>query len=135
MKARHIVMILVLIFFATIMFSLKEEKNVVSLVCSTKGDFQGLDSTINLDVKLKENEIRDMEIVIDSILPKEYLEQKQTIINSMNSSGKGQAEGTKDGVKFTMGIQSEYYKSLGVSTKITYKELKEALELQGYSCK
>jgi len=135
MKARHIVMIMILILFATIMFSLKDAKNTKTLICSVNSDFQGFDSKINLDIKIKDKEIKDMDIVIDSVLPEEYLSEKQAIINQMNASGKMEVESTKEGLRFKTGIQSEYFKSLGISTKTSYGELKEALEFQGFNCK
>lgn len=134
MKARHIVMILILVLFATIMFSLKDAKGTKSLVCRVNTDFQGLDSKITLDIKVKNSEIRDMDIVIDSVLPEEYQAQKQEIIDSMASSGKMEVTSTKDGIRFETGIGSEYFNSLGLSTKTNYNELKETLELQGYVC-
>lgn len=135
MKARHIIMIIVLVIFASIMFSLKDAKNTKKLVCSVDSDFQGMKSKINLDIKIKEQKIKDMDIVIDAILPDEYMNQKQEIINSISASGKMEATSTKDGIRFTSGIGSEYFKSLGVNINTSYNELKEALELQGFSCK
>lgn len=135
MKARHIIMIIVLVIFASIMFSLKDAKNTKKLVCSVDSDFQGMKSKVNLDIKIKEQKIKDMDIVIDAILPDEYMNQKQEIINSISASGKMEAISTKDGIRFTSGIGSEYFKSLGVNINTSYNELKEALELQGFSCK
>lgn len=135
MKARHVIMIIVLVIFASIMFSLKDAKNTKKLVCSVDSDFQGMKSKINLDIRIKEQKIKDMDIVIDAILPDEYMNQKQEIINSISASGKMEATSTEDGIRFTSGIGSEYFKSLGVNINTSYNELKEALELQGFSCK
>ena len=135
MKPRHFIMILVLIIFSTVMLSLKSAKNTKTLTCSVNDDFQGLDSHITLNVKVSNNEIKDMNITIDSVLPEEYQSQKLNIITSINSEGKMQATSTKDGIRFETGIKSEYFKSLNLSTKTNYRELKESLELQGYSCK
>ncbi len=134
MKARHIVMIITLILFATIMFSLKEEKDTKHMVCKAKNDFQGLDSIITLDIGINNSEIKDLDITIDAKVPEIYKDQKQSIINSTNQGGKMQASSTKDGIRFKTDIHSEYFKSLGLKTKTNSKELKEALEMQGYKC-
>lgn len=135
MKPRHIIMIIILVLFATIMFSLKADKDKEKIVCTSKGDFQGMNSTITLNVGVKDNNIKDMDITIDAIVPEELQAQKQEIISYMTQSGKMTAKSTKDGIKFEMGIESEYFKSLGLSTKTNPYELKQALEIQGYNCK
>lgn len=135
MKARHIIMIMILILFATIMFSLREQKGVKTLACSVNNDFQGMDSKTYLDVKVKNNEIKDMDIKIDVVIPDEYKNNKQNIINSVASSGKMEVEETSEGMRLKSDINGEYFKSLGLSTKTSLSEFKDALELQGYSCK
>lgn len=135
MKARHIIMIFVLIIFASIIISLKDAKDTEKLVCVADSDFQGMESKINLEIKVKDKKIKDMNLVIDSVLPNEALSQKQTMIASINASGKMEATSTEDGIRFRAGIGSEYFGSLGINANTKIGELKEVLELQGYSCK
>lgn len=135
MKARHVIMIIVLILVATIVFSLKEEKNTKTLTCSVNNDFQGMDSVTTLKVKVKDSEIKDIDMTIDAKLPKEYQNQKQNIIDSMNAQGKMHASSTSDGIRLEADMRSDYFKSLGLNTKASYQEFKQALEFQGYRCK
>jgi len=135
MKARHVIMIIVLILVATVVFSLKEEKGTKTLTCSVNNDFQGMDSVTTLKVKVKNNEIKDIDMTIDAIVPSEYQNQKQNIVDSINMQGKMQATTTKDGIRLTTDMKGEYFKSLGLNTKSSYNEFKQALEFQGYTCK
>lgn len=135
MKARHVIMIIALIIIATAMFSLKEAKNIKTLTCTTKSDFQGMDSVINLEIDIKNKEVQDMNLAIDVTIPKEYLNQKQSIIDSIAASGKMQVTSTKNGMRLKAGMNSNYFNSLGLDTNTSSNELKQVLESQGYTCK
>ncbi len=135
MKKRHIVMVTVLVLFALIMFGIKDSKNVKNLTCTVNGEFLNMESLTTLKIKVKGNKIKDMDIIIDAILPKESLDQKQDLINSFNASGKMKATSTKEGIRFQTGMYSNYFKALKMNTKSSYSDLKSTLELEGFSCK
>lgn len=132
MKKRHLVMLSILALFILILFAGKGTK---SLTCTTNGEFYLGDSTSELKAKIKDDKVINMNLVILVSLPEEYILQKQSIIDNINSQGKMVATSTKDGIRLKAGMSSGYFENLGLSKDTSYADLKHILELQGYKCK
>ncbi len=133
MKKRHILMIITVVLFALVMFSIKDSKNTKTLTCSVNGEFYEMESVTTLKAKVNNNKVRSMFISIDVIIPEEYKDYKQNLISQMKASGKMQVESTSKGIRLSTGT-NKYFDSLGLNRDSSYSELKSALELQGYSC-
>lgn len=135
MKQRHVIMIITFILFIIFITTLKETKNIQNLTCTTTGKMYEMDSKTTLKVKLKDNTIKNMNLTIDLIVPKEDPTYKKNLLNYFKSEGKMQVTSTDEGIRFKMGMQDEYFKTLGLNEKSSYQDLKEALNIQGYTCK
>lgn len=135
MNKRRIIMIGTIIIVALIALIMYSEKNTKTLKCTTNGDFNDMESESTLLVEIKKNKIKDMNITIDVKIPKEYESQKDSLIASIQAQGKMKASSTKDGMELTADMNSGYFDVLGLNKESSYNELKEVLELQGYTCK
>lgn len=135
MEKRHIIMIIILILFAGIMFSIKDSKNIKTLTCNVSGEMYEMQTLTTLEVKVKRNVVKDMKVTIDVTIPEEYQSEKQNLINNFMASGKMQVTSTENGIKLKSDMKSNYFNTLGLDTNSSYNELKSALELQGYTCK
>lgn len=131
MKTRHIIMILTIVIVILFLFG---NRNVKTLTCTTNGEMLENQTTSTLKVKMKENKVSDMNLVINMTLSSEYQSQKQNMINSINSEGKMTATSTKDGIKLTTDMKSSYFDNLGLNTISSINEMKEVLETQGFTC-
>ena len=74
-------------------------------------------------------------MTIDVKVPDDGEVSKEELISYINYQGKMKAISTDDGVELTSDMHSGYFDTLGLSTKSSSQELKQILELQGYSCK
>ncbi len=131
MKTRHIIMILTIVIVILFLFG---NRNVKTLTCTTNGEMLENQTTSTLKVKMKENKVSDMNLVINMTLSSEYQSQKQNMINSINSEGKMTATSTKDGIKLTTDMKSSYFDNLGLNAISSINEMKEVLETQGFTC-
>lgn len=135
MKTRHVIMIITLIMVGIVMICVKDIKTTLNLTCTASGTFYELESVNTLTVKVKNNKIKSMNLAMDVTLPKDYEAQKDALIASIEREGKMQVTSTENGMMLKTGMGSDYFKSFGLSTDSSYNELKEVLELQGYTCK
>lgn len=126
MKTRHIIMILTIVIVILFLFG---NRNVKTLTCTTNGEMLENQTTSTLKVKMKENKVSDMNLVINMTLSSEYQSQKQNMINSINSEGKMTATSTKDGIKLTTDMKSSYFDNLGLNAISSINEMKEVLEI------
>lgn len=131
MKTRHIIMVLTIVIVILFLFG---NRNVKTLTCTTNGEMLENQTTSTLKIKMKENKVIDMNLVINMTLSSEYQSQKQNMINSINSEGKMTATSTKDGIKLTTDMKSSYFDNLGLNTISSINEMKEVLETQGFTC-
>ena len=49
--------------------------------------------------------------------------------------GKSKVTSTEEGIRLNSGMDGSYFASLGVTKDTKYGELKQVLELQGFTCK
>ena len=132
MKSRHIVMIVIIVIFILVLFG---NRNTHTLTSTVDGEMLGNPATTTLTIKMKENKVSDMKMEVNMPLSSEYQNQKQTMINSINSEGKMTASSTKDGIKLTSDMKSDYFDALELNKNSTSEEMKEVLETQGFICK
>lgn len=135
MNKRQIIMITIIIISALIAIIMISEKNTKYLTCNVNGEFEGMESKTTFTVKLRNNKVKDMNISIDVTVPIDSEISKEEILNYINYQGKMKGESTNNGVKLTANMHSGYFDTLGLSKESTYSELKQILELQGYTCK
>lgn len=132
MKARHILMLIVLVIAVSMVIS---NKGVEQLVCTTEGELYESPSKSELVINLKDKKIRDMSITIDIYLNEEMMEQKASIIQMIEMQGKSAVSEFDKGIRLNSGMNSTYFANLGINDGTHYNELKEVLEVQGFSCK
>lgn len=135
MKTRHIIMIVSLVVIFLVVVSIKDLKNTEELTCTVNTKMYEMDSLTTLKVTVKNNEIRNMKVDMDITVPEEAMAQKQELINYFKSQGKSEVTTTDKGFRLSSGMYSDYFNSLGLSTKSSYNEIKQVLEFQGYKCK
>lgn len=132
MKARHVIMISIIILFILILFG---NRNIETIKCTVDGTLEGKTTKSTLEIKVKNDEVKDMNMEINMFLSSEEQNQKDYLINSINSQGKMTATSTKDGIKLTANMDSRYFDSIGLNKTSSVSELKEVLETQGFKCK
>lgn len=134
MNKRQIIMISIIILAALTALIMTSEKNTEYLTCKVSGDFQGMESHTILKATIRKNKLKEMNMTIDVNIPEDSETSKEDIINYINSQGKMTGETTSNGVKLTADMHGGYFDTLGLSKETTFNELKQILELQGYTC-
>lgn len=110
-----------------------ESQNTKTLTCKTTGEIEDRPSKSTLVVKIKDKEVKDMKLTLEMTLKEEQQPYKQAIINQMKQKTK-RVYSTKDGIKAIFDMGSEYFNTLGLSKDVSYNEIKQVLEIQGYTC-
>ncbi len=107
--------------------------NTKTLKCSATSTEENRTSTSDLKVKIKDGEVKDMSLTLNVKLPKEELAYKQAMMEQMLQKT-NLVYSTNDGIKAIFDMNNSYFKPLGITKNATYGELKQVLELQGYTC-
>lgn len=131
MKTRHIVMAIILIIALSMFIS---GYGVKTLTCTTVGELYESPSKSTLEISLKDNKIKDMYVTIDVKLNDELMAQRDVLIQNIEAQGKSEAIATKDGIKLSSKMGSSFFTSMGLTSNTKYSELKEVLEVQGFTC-
>ncbi len=132
MKLRHIVMIIILIIAISIFI---DNNGVKHLTCTTTGTLYELPSISTLEINVKNDTLKDINISIDINLEDKLAEEKNSLIQMIKMQGKSEVTETKNGIRLTSDMNGSYFTNLGLTKNTTLNELKEALEIQGYTCK
>ena len=132
MKLRHIVMIIILIIAISIFI---DNNGVKHLTCTTTGTLYELPSISTLEINVKNDTLKDINISIDINLEDKLAEEKNSLIQMIKMQGKSEVTETKNGIRLTFDMNGSYFTNLGLTKNTTLNELKEALEIQGYTCK
>lgn len=132
MKTRHIIMIFILIIALSIFIS---NNGVSHLTCVATGTLYESPSKSTLDITLQNDKIKDLNMTVDLTLNEELMKQRETLIQNIEAQGKSEVEKTRDGLRLTSLITNDYFAGLGLSKNSSYGELKQVLELQGFTCK
>ncbi len=104
------------------------------LNCSVTSSEEGTTSKSDLKIKVKNNEIEDMRLTLNMTLSKEQKAYREAIMAQMRQKT-DRVYATNDGIKAIFGMDSSYFDNFGISKTGTVGELKQVLELQGYTCK
>ena len=111
--------------------------NRESLVCISTTESDEATSYATLDIDIKDNKIYDMEFTVDMEFPEEYTSQLRTIASNIQASKPYMEVYIVDNKirMITTGDRDDSFLGIKINQEITYGELKEVLELQGYTCK
>ncbi len=107
--------------------------NTKTLNCSVTSKEEGGETVSNLRIKIKDNKIDDMRLTLNMTLSPEQKAYKQTIIEQMQQKT-DRVYATNDGIKAIFGMDSSYFDNFGISKDAKIGEVKQVLELQGYTC-
>lgn len=132
MKARHFIMIIILVIAISFVIS---NKGVEKLVCTTEGELYESPSKSTLEISIKDNKIKDMYISIDVKLNDELMQQRDLLVQNIEAQGKSQVTKIDDGIRLSSGMSGSYFESMGITEDTKVNELKEVLEVQGFKCK
>lgn len=105
-----------------------------TMECTTTEKSDGKITESNLSVRVKKDNIEDMTLALNITLPEEQQSYKQLIITQMKQKTP-QVYATNNGIRAIFDMNSSYFEALGVSSSSSFSEIKQVLELQGYSCK
>ena len=110
--------------------------NRESLVCTSTTESDEATSYATLDIDIKDNKIYDMEFTVDMEFPEEYTSQLRTIASNIQASKPYMEVYIVDNKirMITTGDRDDSFLGIKIDQEITYGELKEVLELQGYTC-
>lgn len=104
-----------------------------TLKCTAENSQEGRNTTSDLKVKIKNGEVKDMTLTLNIELPEDQQNNKQAMINQLRQKT-DQVYITNNGIKAVFGMGSSYFNTLGITKDVSYNELKQVLELQGYTC-
>ncbi len=107
--------------------------NTKTLSCTATGKEDYGKTTSLLKVKIKDDEVRDMSLTLNVELSSGNASYKQAMISQMRQKT-SQVYETEKGIKAIFDMGSSYFNTLGVTTDATFSELKQVLEIQGYTC-
>ncbi len=131
MKNKPIVLILLLIMSLSITGCGNSKTR--NLKCSATESQDGRTTTSDLEVKVKNDEVKDMTLVLNIVLPENNQAYQQAMISQLRQKT-DQIYVTNNRIKAVFGMDT-YFNALGISKDASYSELKQVLEIQGYTCK
>ena len=107
------------------------------LACTMSEKTLGIQNNMSVEVTFKDNKVDKMKAIVDMVLPNEYKEQKQTLIDNIKDSNENiEVIETKDGIRTTISGSSDMAGELDLNEDIvTYDDVKKEFEAQGYTCK
>ncbi len=126
--------VLSVIFVVLISIMVYGSGNTKTLKCSAIGSRDGGTTTSDLEVKIKNNVVKDMTLTLQVEIPEDQQEYKQAMIYQMRQKT-DQVSTTENGIKAVFGMDSSYFNTFGITKDASYSELKQVLELQGFTCK
>ncbi len=132
MKIRHVIMVIILIIAISAVI---DTKGVSYLTCNTIGTMYEYPSKSTLEISLQKDKIKDIDITVDINLKGVSLVDKENLIQMIEMQGKSKVTSTEEGIRLNSGMDGSYFASLGVTKDTKYGELKQVLELQGFTCK
>lgn len=131
MKKKYILILFCMVFLLT------GCGNSESLVCISTSESEDITSYSTLNVVVKDKKIYDMKFTVDMEFPEENTSQLRTIASNIQASKPYMDVYVVDGKvrMITTGDRDDSFLGIKIDQEITYGELKEVLELQGYNCK
>lgn len=107
--------------------------NTKTLKCTATSSEDNRHTKSDLEVTFDGEEVRDMTLSLDIELPDDQQSYKQSMIYQLRQKT-NQVYSTQKGIKAVFDMDSTYFQSLGVTKEASYGELKQVLEIQGYTC-
>lgn len=134
-KKLIVFIVLILVVFLVIIY-LIDSKNTKTLTCTASGTSSDIKTESNLEIKVDDKKIKDMEFTVNMIFPEELLDQRQSYVNMIRQTKPYMsATVTDDGIRFVTREHGGSFIGIDTSQEITVSELKQVLEIQGYTCK
>ena len=132
-----IVLFIVLIFIVFLIVTyLIDSKNTKTLTCTASGSSSEIETESTLEIKVNNKKIKDMEFTVDMIFPEDLLDQRQSYVNMIRQTKPYMsATVTDDGIRIVTKEQGGSFIGIDTTQEITVSELKQVLEIQGYTCK
>lgn len=130
-----IFVILLLLGFGIIVY-LIDSQNTKTLICIAEGTSSNIKTKSNLEIKVNNNQIKDMKFTVDMIFPEELLNQRQNYVNAVRQNKPYMSASVTDkGIRLVTKEHGGSFIGIDTSQEITISELKQVLEVQGYNCK
>lgn len=130
-----IFVVLLLIGFGIAVYII-DSKNTKTLTCIAEGTSSNIQTKSNLEIKVNNKKIKDMEFTVDMIFPEELLDQRQNYVNMIRQTKPYMtASITDQGIRFVTKEHGDNFIGIDTTQEITISELKQVLEVQGYTCK
>lgn len=130
LKKRWIVIILL------VMLSLTGCNSTKKLTCTATDDSSEIKKMSNLNIKVKDKKIKDMKFTVDMIFPDSSQNQRQSYINEIKRTKPYmQATLIDGGIRIVTEMEDGSFIGIDAGQEITISELREVLEIQGYTCK
>lgn len=134
-KKLIVFIVLILVVFLVIIY-LIDSKNTKILTCTASGISSDIKTESNLEIKVDDKKIKDMEFTVNMIFPEELLDQRQSYVNMIRQTKPYMsATVTDDGIRFVTREHGGSFIGIDTSQEITVSELQQVLEIQGYTCK
>lgn len=122
-----------ILFISLILLTGCGNSNTKTLTCTSNEKLNGKEVKVTVKLKIKDNELKDTKLDIDSKMPKD---QRKSFINMYRQYyNKMSISETSDGIRLSGELNSSFFKALGLSNSVSYSETKGLMELQGYTCK
>ncbi len=110
-----------------------EKSNTKTLNCTVTNSSEGRNTTSDLKIKIKDDEVKDMELTLNIELSEEEQSNKRAIMNQLRQKTE-KVYSRENGIEAVFDMGNSYFNTLGITTDAKYSELKQVLELQGYTC-
>lgn len=106
------------------------------LTCTSTDESDGTTKFSTLNIKVKDKEVKDMKFTVDMIFPAEAQNQRQTYIDNIKRT-KPFIDATliDGGIRMVTKMEDGSFIGIDAGQEITISELREVLEVQGYTCK
>jgi len=119
-----------------VMLSLTGCKDTKKLTCTDEDVSSDIKKISDLSIKVKDKQIKDMTFTVDMIFPKESLSQRQSYMDEIRRTKPYMDVSLIDsGIRIVTEMEDGSFIGIDAGQEITISELKEVLEIQGYTCK
>jgi len=131
MKNRALMILLVL----TILISSSgcDNSNTKTLNCTVTSSQEGRNTTSDLEIKIKDDKVKDMKLTLNIELSEETQSSKREMMQTLRQKT-DKVYSRDNGIEAVFDMNNSYFDTLGITQDASYSELKQVLELQGYTC-
>ena len=130
-----IFIVLLLISFGIVVYII-DSQNTKTLICKAEDTSSNIQTKSHLEIKVNNKKIKDMKFTVDMLFPEELLEQRQNYVNAVRQTKPYMSASVTDkGIRLVTKEHGGSFIGINTSQEITISELKQVLEVQGYTCK